>query len=197
MKKLFCLLTAFALVVCAVGCGGSPAAVTSPEATPDALPAFKGIEVGEGEFFITPAEFIDLINGIIDTQKDSNPDDKDIQHLLSLPYYSKSYQAEEIKSRGLKVTYTANTEGNLSKFEIQLYTPAADNEQMQFFGFLCGLLPRIFKPESKIDIGSELHIMKYNGAQQFYFSETFDDDILYEYSDGQRMMHTLSISPKW
>jgi len=153
----------------------------------------QGIEVGDGEFLITPDDFIARWNEGVQKLKEKNPDNKDIQHIVVMPDYAGSGKEVEWIGRQLTLTFEANDAGNLTSIEVEYYDPSASQDATHNFGFVCGALPGFLNPNTKFNMASELGIP----SDFTTTSKAFDGDIAYSYICVDGLLHSISVAPKW
>ncbi len=176
-KQIAILLILTLLTACASG-----------SATPT-----QGIEVGDGEFLITPDDFIARWNEGVQKLKEKNPDDKDIQHLVGMPDYAGNGQEANWIDNSLKIILEENDKGNLISVSVYHFSLSPSLESSHNFGFFCGAVARFFKPETDFNIDQELGLLSSGTG----IKTAFDEDISYQYNVAYGLGHIITITPKW
>lgn len=179
MKKI--LAVVFMALMLLSGCNSS---TTSTKLDP--------IPVGDGEFLVTPQNFIERWNNAV-VNFQNNSENSNAQNLFILPDFSESGKSIEIKSRGLEVTYTANSKtSNLSKVEFQYFQPVATKEESLNWGFISGSIPDFMNPDTDFDITKEFNL-QYRGTDS---DIAFDGNYKYQYTVVNGDLYSLTVSTK-
>ena len=204
MKNIFILICSAVMLFMLVACGGA-GAITEEVSNE---PASRGIEAGEGEFFITPDEFIEIWNERLAMLKENNPDSFDIQRLLFLPAFIENGKSILLNDTdtiyGLSVTYTTNDAGNLSELRFRLSSSGREKDRVHIhnFIFIGTELPAFFNPDTQIDLSKKFSIasdIERDSRMTDRFS-VFDGYTEYTYSTFNAIGSTdysIMVSPKW
>ena len=171
MKKFLVPLALLVLFTLA-SCGGA-----KPE------PAMK---VEDGSFSLTPQEYIDYINNLIEAQNDS--------HYLSIPDFTESEKSIDIKGVSLYLKLTANSDGDLT--EIQCHWDAKKQGTTSNAGFYlsASILMISADEDASEKVVGELDML--DVVPPKYDTSYTLDGVQYSYSTyGHGQYNTITITP--
>lgn len=172
MKKFSSLTAVLLLLISLAACSG---------AKPDSV-----MRVADGSFSLTPQEYIDYINNLIESQGGSD--------FLPIPDFTESEKTIDIESTHLSLKLTANDDEKLT--EIQWHWDAKKQDTTSNIGFYLGasILMISANEDAQEEIVNGLNML--DTAPPKYDTSYTLDGVLYSYSTyGHGQYNTITITP--
>jgi hypothetical protein len=172
MKNLFSFALALLLLVSLASCGGS-----KPE------PAMK---VEDGSFNLTPQEYIDYINNLIEAENDSR--------YLSIPDFTKSEKSIDVKGNNLYLTLTSDSDGKLTEIRCHWNAKKQGTTSNAGFYLSASILMISADEDAPEKVVGELDML--DTVSPMYDTSYTLDGALYSYSTyGHGQYNTITITP--
>ena len=172
MKKISSLAVVLLSLFSLAACGGSKSE-----------PAMK---VENDSFSLTPQEYIDYVNNLIEIQDDSS--------FLTIPDFTESGKTIYIESTHLSLKLTANDGGKLT--EIQWHWNAKKQDTTSNIGFYLGV--SVLMVSANEDAQGEIvdGLNMFDTTPPEYDTSYTLDGVLYSYSTyGHGQYNTITITP--